>query len=1115
MGLFNHEAANRALDASGAPVQDAIRKIYLQGAASNAPAYQDPDLTIMRVSDMKSDALGYFDLCYVQDGEYRVEIESPQGDILYSADNVFVGSHLRTQELDEYNSTDQLRDDVFLSYQEVTGRYPVRPGQKILICSTDIQYKVMPAEESVPQLVSAGGVKFCQTGTRYTDLGCFKHAVARGESFSAGTMVFAGGTIFSFDDDGNTNLPGLTGWRRVVSPENDADLAQAKAKTDLVSVTQPVNLDVVPALVAESNAYASVAEGLAGTADGQLFFVPAGPGLQLYRNDAGQGTFVGWHGEIQFESLTELQSEVAQFPMGVTLRTRQEGFVYQVAEATATDHHLTTVGGTKLYVTPRGGSFDAEAFGVVASGENVGAEFMTAVQTALQGDMALRLPTGTILLDNPVTGISIPRGKTLHLFAEGQTALYIEKSFGIKSEKVSETLLSSEAPRKSKFITLDTVSGVEVGDLLYVLAPTTRVETGWGYRKQCIRRVAAIDGNTIFLDQALDFSFTVEEGTRVECYATASIRMSGVKVEVAAGDRKILFLNLCDSHISNGGIKGQVAGWDQGWSDGMAIVGCDRFTMDHFNFEKLRYGPQITAGSRFIEVKNCTAKNIRHLDVNNWAQDVLFENVTGISTDGIIQCHPCIRPVWKNCTDSVTRPGLYGIDLRGLGERVEDCTVSHIHPEVGSNTNAPLLSDEYLSMAQEYTRRITRLRAPYTALGSGKEGRMVVEESVLGGLSSGMYTAKHTDIEVDDLTLVENRITTKFDPMMRTNFDRTLMRGNRATVAPYTQYRNRTVITPIKAITKGLPATVTTLYGHDLRTGDEVEISGVEGMLEANGNTYVVTVVDSTSFTLDGTDSSNFDEYTAAGLAELQTPIREVEAVTQSLPAVVASPGHGYSDGDVVWINGVQGMSEVNRTYFKVSAADTDSFALASLDGHDVDATGFGAYSGGGKVTLQEEVLAIEAASSPACGVRDRLLLRSQIYSGWSSGERYYRFKVKYRAFEGGGVDQNSRWGVMRVVAMSNVGRSIAEYPYQYDAQSGNFKLEENISNIPNAVCVVTVEHAGGHLAGEVSKEGEANWTYQQGFRHYITFDVIVDVSSQVRILNDVVIEFDEQRQVN
>ena len=65
-----------------------------------------------------------------------------------------------------------------------------------------------------------------------------------------------------------------------------------RGKTDLLTVSQSVNLDVIPALVAGSNTYASVAAGLAGTTDGEAFFVSTGPGLQVYRNDTGAGTEV-------------------------------------------------------------------------------------------------------------------------------------------------------------------------------------------------------------------------------------------------------------------------------------------------------------------------------------------------------------------------------------------------------------------------------------------------------------------------------------------------------------------------------------------------------------------------------------------------------------------------------------------------------------------------------------------------------------------------------------------------------------------------------------------------------------------------------------------------------
>ncbi|ASP23584.1 ubiquitin-activating enzyme E1 FCCH domain protein (plasmid) [Antarctobacter heliothermus] len=1109
MGLFNHEAANRALDASDAPVQDAIRKIYLQGAASNAPAYQDPDLTIMRVSDMKSDALGYFDLCYVQDGEYRVEIESPQGDILYSADNVFVGSHLRTQELDEYNSTDQLRDDVFLSYQEVTGRYPVRPGQKILICSTDIQYKVMPAEESVPQLMSAGGVKFCQTGTRYTDLGCFKHAVARGESFSAGTMVFAGGTIFSFDDDGNTNLPGLTGWRRVVSPENDADLAQAKAKTDLVSVTQPVNLDVVPALVAGSNTYDSVNAGLAGTADGDAFFVPTGPGLQLYRNDAGQGTFVGWQGEIIFDDVTALKAETKEFAPGLVLRTRREGYAYTVASPLVTDHHLT-VAGNKLYVVPTNGVFPVDALGVVDSGEDCGSALGALSASAISEDLPVRFGSGTYTLGGALKDIELARGSCLRWIGERGAKLYFTNNMGIGAAVACETMLAAEVARHDRFIEVLDSTGMEVGDLLHIHTDT-RVETGWNYDKQCVRRIARIEGATLFLDQPLEFFFATAVATTVTCYERASAHIKGLHMEMTAAVQ-LDFRRLCDSSMRDGKVSGPAPGWSPNFSDGVKTVSCDRFVYDGVDLEKLRYAPVITTGSRHVHVKNCVAKDVRHLDASVWAQDILFEDITGISTDGIIQCHPCIRPVFRRVSDSVTRTGLYGIDLRGLGEVVEDCVVHHANAEVSGNTNAPLLLPEYDAMAGEFTRRITRLRAPHTKIRAGKEGRFIVEQSDVGGLDESQYTLDHLKIMVDDLTRARDREGADFSPTESNNFDATVMRGLRANVPTVRQYRTRVALSEIKAISQANPAEVTTLYPHRLRTGDEVLLSDIEGMVELNGTTRAVTVVNEFTVMLDGVDSTAFQSFGSSGQLALDIPYNTITGIAQTSPAVVTCPGHGYQNGDVIWIDGVDGMTDINRIYYVVQSAAQDSFALTGLDGKGIEGTSLEAYVSGGIVTLQEEVDTIEAATKPQCGIGDQLLLRSRIWTGSSNGQRFYRFPVKYRAFGGGNIDQKTRWGVLRVIATSNVGRSIGEFAFDYDVSSGTFTLLDNHSHIPNSLCVVNVRHAQQHFIDQVYQEGASTWTDQTGERHYLTFDIEIDVNRDTRYLYDVFVEMDEVR---
>lgn len=64
---------------------------------------------------------------------------------------------------------------------------------------------------------------------------------------------------------------------------------------------------------------------------------------------------------------TELIASTRKFPSGSTIQTAN-GLIYKVASSDATDAHVTTAGGVKLYVVPGPDGYDVRAFGAVGDG---------------------------------------------------------------------------------------------------------------------------------------------------------------------------------------------------------------------------------------------------------------------------------------------------------------------------------------------------------------------------------------------------------------------------------------------------------------------------------------------------------------------------------------------------------------------------------------------------------------------------------------------------------------------------------------------------------------------------------------------------------------------------
>lgn len=70
-----------------------------------------------------------------------------------------------------------------------------------------------------------------------------------------------------------------------------------------------------------------------------------------------------------------------------------------------------------------------------------------------------------------------------------------------------------------------------------------------------------------------------------------------------------------------------------------------------------------------------------------------------------------------------------------------------------------------------------------------------------------------------------------------------------------------------------------------------------------------------------------------------------ITAATKANPCVVTAAAHGYSNGDLVYITGLTGMTQLNGRYFTVAGAAANTFQLSG-----VDSTNYNTYVSGGTV---------------------------------------------------------------------------------------------------------------------------------------------------------------------
>lgn len=77
---------------------------------------------------------------------------------------------------------------------------------------------------------------------------------------------------------------------------------------------------------------------------------------------------------------------------------------------------------------------------------------------------------------------------------------------------------------------------------------------------------------------------------------------------------------------------------------------------------------------------------------------------------------------------------------------------------------------------------------------------------------------------------------------------------------------------------------------------------------------------------------------------------KNITAATQANPGVITSAGHGFSNGDDVYVQNVGGMVELNARFFRVAGVTANTFQLTDYHGNNVDTTTYTAYTSGGTV---------------------------------------------------------------------------------------------------------------------------------------------------------------------
>jgi hypothetical protein len=157
--------------------------------------------------------------------------------------------------------------------------------------------------------------------------------------------------------------------------------------------------------------------------------------------------------------------------------------------------------------------------------------------------------------------------------------------------------------------------------------------------------------------------------------------------------------------------------------------------------------------------------------------------------------------------------------------------------------------------------------------------------------------------------------------------------------------------------------------------GDRIKISSVGGMTQLNNNKYYAKPISSNTFELYSdsalatpVNSTGYTTYTSGGVVDEQFTYA-VSAVTNANPCrITFTEPHHYSDGDLVKVESIGGMSRVNglhyAKFYSTTAIELYNEPTLATTVNTTNLTSYPVYTSGGTVYGGKEVLLLTLSTS-------------------------------------------------------------------------------------------------------------------------------------------------------